>query len=51
MKNMVEAIDKQIEIVKKAYDACNKSHEQYYKGMYDGLCEFRRVVEFQTVTA
>jgi len=48
---MIKTIDEQIEIVKKAYDACNKSHEQYYKGMYDGLCNLRRRVEFSTTSA
>lgn len=46
---MTKTIDEQIEIVKKAYDTCNKSHEQYYKGMYDGLCDLRRRFEFSTV--
>lgn len=51
MKNKsLEKIDAQIEIVKKAYEGCNKSHEQYYKGMYDGLCDLRRQVEFSSVT-
>lgn len=50
MTNTIETIDAQIEMVKRAYDNCNKSHEQYYKGMYDGLCDLRRKFEFAVTT-